>query len=401
MLDDGFQHRRLARDSRPRACSTPRDPFGNGRLLPAGPLREPLEGSPAPTSIVLTRAGWIRPDDRSSRPRPAALTPTSRCCAPGSARRLRRSVRSPGAGTARRASRSAGSGIRSVVPRDLRDAGRRGGEVRTVSRSPPIHRARAGATVAGRATRAAAPGHDREGPCPRLQRALARRVPRADRARCGSSRSRDDAERLTSRASGRPERCDDGSAAPHRGSNGSRSVRSCGWRAVVPRRALSRPADARVDRLTARRPSPPIAIDNLTAGVRRRARRPRPAGSSHDCWRHFGRITFDTLAFPRWGQASVDREVRYSRTSNTFARPTSGARRAAVLRALRPLGADGADAGPPRTVAVAGHASARQPGLERMLAELRGGSGNTDRPQAQRRARDAARAARRAAASRS
>jgi tetraacyldisaccharide 4'-kinase len=40
VLDDGFQHRRLARDLDIVSLSAER-PFGNGRLLPAGPLREP------------------------------------------------------------------------------------------------------------------------------------------------------------------------------------------------------------------------------------------------------------------------------------------------------------------------------------------------------------------------
>ncbi len=41
ILDDGFQHRRLSRDIDIVTIAAPR-PFGNGFLLPAGPLREPL-----------------------------------------------------------------------------------------------------------------------------------------------------------------------------------------------------------------------------------------------------------------------------------------------------------------------------------------------------------------------
>ncbi|MBN1999351.1 tetraacyldisaccharide 4'-kinase [candidate division KSB1 bacterium] len=41
LLDDGFQHRRLARDIDIVTVGFPR-PFGNGFLLPAGPLREPV-----------------------------------------------------------------------------------------------------------------------------------------------------------------------------------------------------------------------------------------------------------------------------------------------------------------------------------------------------------------------
>jgi tetraacyldisaccharide 4'-kinase len=41
LLDDGFQHRRLARDWDIVVVNS-QTGFGNGRLLPAGPLREPL-----------------------------------------------------------------------------------------------------------------------------------------------------------------------------------------------------------------------------------------------------------------------------------------------------------------------------------------------------------------------
>ncbi len=50
LLDDGFQHRRLHRDADILVVHAHR-PFGNGRLLPRGPLREPLE--------FLRRARWI------------------------------------------------------------------------------------------------------------------------------------------------------------------------------------------------------------------------------------------------------------------------------------------------------------------------------------------------------
>jgi tetraacyldisaccharide 4'-kinase len=53
VLDDGFQHRRLKRDL---DVVTLRrgDPFGNGLLLPAGPLRESLKGLRRADVIVLT-----------------------------------------------------------------------------------------------------------------------------------------------------------------------------------------------------------------------------------------------------------------------------------------------------------------------------------------------------------
>jgi tetraacyldisaccharide 4'-kinase len=50
LLDDGFQHRRLYRDADILLIHA-RNPFGNGRLLPGGPLREPL--------TALRRARWV------------------------------------------------------------------------------------------------------------------------------------------------------------------------------------------------------------------------------------------------------------------------------------------------------------------------------------------------------
>ena len=50
LLDDGFQHRRLHRDVDILVVHA-RRPFGNGHLLPRGPLREPLES--------LRRARWM------------------------------------------------------------------------------------------------------------------------------------------------------------------------------------------------------------------------------------------------------------------------------------------------------------------------------------------------------
>jgi tetraacyldisaccharide 4'-kinase len=50
VLDDGFQHRTLAKDLEI-VMARARNPWGNGRLLPGGPLREPLS--------ALARAGLI------------------------------------------------------------------------------------------------------------------------------------------------------------------------------------------------------------------------------------------------------------------------------------------------------------------------------------------------------
>lgn len=54
ILDDGFQHRRLARDADILLLDSAR-PFGSGRLLPAGALREPPSAAGRAGSIVLTR----------------------------------------------------------------------------------------------------------------------------------------------------------------------------------------------------------------------------------------------------------------------------------------------------------------------------------------------------------
>lgn len=54
ILDDGFQHRRLHRDL-DLVLLRRDEPFGNGRLLPAGPLREPPRALARADIVVLTR----------------------------------------------------------------------------------------------------------------------------------------------------------------------------------------------------------------------------------------------------------------------------------------------------------------------------------------------------------
>jgi len=55
VLDDGFQHLRLARDLNVVTLDAS-DPWGGGRLLPAGRLREPRRGLQRADCIVITRA---------------------------------------------------------------------------------------------------------------------------------------------------------------------------------------------------------------------------------------------------------------------------------------------------------------------------------------------------------
>lgn len=54
VLDDGFQHRRLARDFNILAVDAT-CPFGYGKLLPAGLLREPVRGLKRADAVVITR----------------------------------------------------------------------------------------------------------------------------------------------------------------------------------------------------------------------------------------------------------------------------------------------------------------------------------------------------------
>jgi tetraacyldisaccharide 4'-kinase len=55
VLDDAFQHRALARDL-DLLLLDGIDPFGNGRLLPAGPLREPVAAMARCGAIAITRS---------------------------------------------------------------------------------------------------------------------------------------------------------------------------------------------------------------------------------------------------------------------------------------------------------------------------------------------------------
>ena len=55
LLDDAFQHRRVRRDV-DLLLVDGSDPFGNGRMLPLGPLREPIEAVRRADALVITRS---------------------------------------------------------------------------------------------------------------------------------------------------------------------------------------------------------------------------------------------------------------------------------------------------------------------------------------------------------
>jgi tetraacyldisaccharide 4'-kinase len=61
VMDDGFQHRRLARDVNIVAIDAT-VPFGNGKLLPAGLLREPIASLKRADAVIITRANQNSPE---------------------------------------------------------------------------------------------------------------------------------------------------------------------------------------------------------------------------------------------------------------------------------------------------------------------------------------------------
>ena len=64
VLDDGFQHRRLRRDLDLVLIDATR-PWGYGRLLPRGLLREPVTGLRRAGVVVLTRCDQVAPAERA------------------------------------------------------------------------------------------------------------------------------------------------------------------------------------------------------------------------------------------------------------------------------------------------------------------------------------------------
>jgi tetraacyldisaccharide 4'-kinase len=65
VLDDGFQHRRISRDL-DLVLIDALDPFGTGRLLPRGLLREPLASLRRADLVVLSRADLVAPSERAA-----------------------------------------------------------------------------------------------------------------------------------------------------------------------------------------------------------------------------------------------------------------------------------------------------------------------------------------------
>jgi tetraacyldisaccharide 4'-kinase len=64
VLDDGFQHRRLARDL-DLVLVDALDPWGAGRLLPRGLLREPRSSLRRADAVILTRADQCSSDEKT------------------------------------------------------------------------------------------------------------------------------------------------------------------------------------------------------------------------------------------------------------------------------------------------------------------------------------------------
>lgn len=62
VLDDGFQHRRAERDL-DIVCIDATDPYGSGRVLPAGQLRESRTGLARADIVVITRADLVESAD--------------------------------------------------------------------------------------------------------------------------------------------------------------------------------------------------------------------------------------------------------------------------------------------------------------------------------------------------
>ena len=76
VLDDGFQHRKAKRDV-DIVCIDATKPFGGGKMLPSGRLREPLKHLARADIIVITRANLV-PDISNLRAEISELTPAAK-----------------------------------------------------------------------------------------------------------------------------------------------------------------------------------------------------------------------------------------------------------------------------------------------------------------------------------
>jgi tetraacyldisaccharide 4'-kinase len=80
LLDDGFQHRRLARDL-DIVLLDALEPFGFEHVFPRGTLREPLEGLQRAQVVCLSRADAVSPSEREAiRKRVAQIAPQVAWC---------------------------------------------------------------------------------------------------------------------------------------------------------------------------------------------------------------------------------------------------------------------------------------------------------------------------------
>ncbi len=66
VLDDGFQHRQVARDL-DIVCIDATDPFSGGKMLPIGRLREPVESLGRAGAVVITRSDLVKSVDEIRR----------------------------------------------------------------------------------------------------------------------------------------------------------------------------------------------------------------------------------------------------------------------------------------------------------------------------------------------
>lgn len=65
LLDDGFQHHKLKRDANIVLVNA-RDPFGNGKLLPYGILREPMSALKRASLVILTHSDFATEEEKEN-----------------------------------------------------------------------------------------------------------------------------------------------------------------------------------------------------------------------------------------------------------------------------------------------------------------------------------------------